>query len=130
MASYNHTTQIGNLTRDPELRTSKNGKDFVTFGIAVNEKWDGGERVDYFEVIAFNGTAKAVANLKKKGDPVLVEGKLRLSQWKTEAGENRSQVKIEARNVQFLHRAPQNSNNNRASQANQANDEDYDDIPF
>lgn len=124
----NRVEIVGNLTQDPEAKRSQRGE-YCQFTIGVNETWKDAngqkqERVDFFDIVAFDAVAKAIVSYKKKGDPIFVEGKLRQNTWETDSGEKRSRIKIQARNVQFLNRS-----NGQSNAANTPDDFD-DDIPF
>jgi len=90
----------GNLTRDPELRYTPNGKAIASFGVAVNEVWktEAGEKMEkchFFDVDAWGRTAENVAQYFKKGKPILVEGKLQMDAWDDkQTGQKRTKVKI------------------------------------
>jgi single-strand DNA-binding protein len=105
--NYNRVIIGGNLTRDIELRYTASGVAVGHFGIAVNERWTDGngqpqERVNFFDCDAFNKTAETMAQYLKKGDPVLVEGRLKQDSWQDKAsGENRYKVKIAVQSFQF-----------------------------
>jgi len=149
MVSYNRVILAGNLTRDPELRFTSNGVPVCGFGIAVNRVRSKNEEVDFFDVTAWRELGETIANYKKKGDPILVEGKLQYRQYEAKDGSKRSAVDVVADNVQFLGRAgdgdgaPGGGGGSRArstagggggrgSRNNDVdlNEEDFDDIPF
>jgi single-strand DNA-binding protein len=103
----NLVIEMGNLTRDVELRYLPNGSAVADFSIAVNSKYkpkDGGEvkeEVDFFQVTVWGKTAENCAEYIGKGSKVLVQGKLKQEQWEAE-GKKHSRVKIVAQTVQFL----------------------------
>jgi single-strand DNA-binding protein len=141
MVSYNRVILAGNLTRDPELRFTNDGVPVCSFGLAVNRVFSKNEEVDFFNVSAWRDLGERVANYKKKGDPVLVEGRLQYRTWEAQDGSKRSAVDVVADNVQFLGRAGEPaeeagapaSGENRRSRAREEvdiNEEDFEDIPF
>jgi single-strand DNA-binding protein len=157
MVSFNRVVLAGNLTRDPELRFTQEGVPVTGFGIAVNRIKSKSEAVDFFNVSAWRELGERVANYKKKGDPVLVEGRLQYRTWQTPDGTKRSAVDVVADNVQFLSRNgdPQEQRTEAPASANKApaenaavdgwgsaktlqgeaeaaeiKEEDFDDIPF
>jgi single-strand DNA-binding protein len=100
----NRTILTGNLTRDPEKVENSKELDIARFSIAVNRRGKT-PRTDFFDVTAFQHTAKNVLEYKKKGDPVLVEGHLQQDQWDDkDTGKKRSRVVVIADNVEFLGR--------------------------
>lgn len=124
MATFNHVSLVGNLTRDVETRFTGSGATVGSFGIAVNSREKDGagykDRADFFEVTVFGKTAEACAEFLSKGSAVLVSGKLRLERWEKD-GKKYSAVKVAAFDVQFL--SPK-----KESAAKQAPPEE--DIPF
>jgi single-strand DNA-binding protein len=105
MVSFNRVVLGGNLTRDPELRFTQNGVPVCSFSIAVNRVRSKSEAVDFFNVSAWRELGETVANYKKQGDPILVEGRLQYRTWQTQEGMKRSAVDVVADNVQFLSRS-------------------------
>src|SRR5215218_11287099 len=102
MVSFNRVVLAGNLTRDPELRFTKEGVPVAGFGLAVNRVRSKSDEVDFFDVSAWRELGETIANYKKKGDPVLVEGRLQYRSWKAQDGSKRSKVDVVADNIQFL----------------------------
>jgi single-strand DNA-binding protein len=143
MVSFNRVILAGNLTRDPELRFTGDGIPVCSFGLAVNRVFSKNEEVDFFNVSAWRDLGERVANYKKKGDPVLVEGRLQYRTWEAQDGSKRSAVDVVADNVQFLGRpgdpaedagAPAGGGGRRGRGGNRdevdINEEDFEDIPF
>ncbi len=109
MASLNRVVLIGNLTRDPEMRSTPSGASVSNFGLAVNRRWTNrqGERVDqvdYFNIVVWAKLAELCTDYLNKGSPVAVEGRLQSRSWETDDGQKRSKVEVVAENVQFLGR--------------------------
>ena len=148
MVSFNRVVLAGNLTRDPELRFTGNGIPVCDFGVAVNRVRSKNEEVDFFDITAWRELGETIANYKKKGDPILIEGKLQYRTWEAQDGSKRSKVDVVADNVQFLGRGGdaeggatsggggggegRGRGGNRQSPRNDVdlNEEDFDDIPF
>jgi single-strand DNA-binding protein len=105
MVSFNRVVLAGNLTRDPELRFTQEGVPLASFSIAVNRVRSKSEAVDFFNVSCWRELGERVANYKKKGDPILVEGRLKYRTWQAPDGAKRSAVEVVADRVQFLSRA-------------------------
>jgi len=104
MVSFNRVVLAGNLTRDPELRFTQNSVPVCSFSIAVNRVRSKSEAVDFFNVSAWRELGKTVATHKKKGDPILVEGRLQYRTWEAQDGGKHSAVDVVAERVQFLSR--------------------------
>ena len=109
MASYNKVILMGNLTRDPELRTLPNSQTLVCdFSLAVNRRWkDAGgadrEEVLFIDCAAFGKTAETIAGNLAKGRPIHVEGRLRLEQWEQD-GQKRSKIRVVVEQFRFVDR--------------------------
>ena len=99
---------MGNLTRDPETRVTPNGTAICKIGLAVNRKWKDAsgemrEDVLFIDCDAFAHTANAIQKYTHKGDPILVEGRLKLDQWDDKTtGEKRNRHGVVIESVQFL----------------------------
>src|SRR5579872_333160 len=83
MANFNKVILAGNLTRDPELRYTPKGLAIAKIGIAINRTWksetgESKEEVTFVDVDAFGRTAENIGQYFKKGQPILIEGRLRL----------------------------------------------------
>lgn len=105
--NFNKVIIAGNLTRDPELTYTRGGTAIANFALAVNRKWkdesgESKEEVSFIDCAAFKGTAESVAQYKKKGDCILVEGRLRQETWDDKTtGAKRSKLKVMVENIQF-----------------------------
>jgi single-strand DNA-binding protein len=146
MVSFNRVVLAGNLTRDPELRFTNDGIPVCSFGLAVNRVRSRSEEVDFFDISAWRELGETIANYKKKGDPILLEGRLQYRTWEAQDGSKRSKVDVVADNVQFLGRAGDSddgaSPGGGGGQARRGggrggrreevdiNEEDFEDIPF
>jgi single-strand DNA-binding protein len=111
MANFNKVLLMGNITRDPELSyLPANQTPVVQLGLAVNRTWTGAdgqkkEETTFVDCTAFGKQAEVLAKFKKKGDPIFVEGRLKLDQWEGQDGSKRSKLKVIIENFQFLNRA-------------------------
>ena len=97
--SLNKVQLIGNLTRDPELRTTPNGASVCTFGVATNSAWrtsDGvlEESTEFHNIVSWNKLAEICHQLLRKGMKVYVEGELRTRAWEDESGQKRWKTEI------------------------------------
>jgi single-strand DNA-binding protein len=105
VVSFNRVVLAGNLVRDPEFRFAHSGVPVCSFSIAVNRvRSKTSEAVDFFNVSAWRELGETVANYKKKGHPILVEGRLQYRSWEAQDGAKRSAVEVVADRVQFLRR--------------------------
>lgn len=104
--SFNQVTLMGNLTRDPELRTTPNGQSVCSFSLALNRSYksaDGEwqEATDYIDIVAWGPLGERVAQYLSKGRPALVSGRLQSRSWEQD-GQKRSKVEVVAGDVTFL----------------------------
>lgn len=92
---------IGNLTRDPQIRSTKSGKSVASFSVAVNRKYvapDGTEKevADFVNVVAWGSLAEAVGNQLHKGTRVFVEGRYSTRTYESQQGEKRYVTEVNA----------------------------------
>lgn len=108
--NLNKLMLAGNLTRDPELKYTAKGSAICAFGIAVNREWktetgDKKEEVTFVDVTAFGKQAELIAQYLKKGNPLFLEGRLKLDQWDDkQTGQKRSKLGVVLESFQFLPR--------------------------
>jgi single-strand DNA-binding protein len=104
MAADNHTTIVGNLVEDPEVRFTNNGIAVTNLRVAVTQRvqqdgqWRDGD-TSFFKVNVWRGQAEHLAESLGKGDRVMVTGRLRQRSWETSEGEKRSVTELEAEEV-------------------------------
>ena len=135
--SINQVSITGNLTRDPELRSTTGGTAVLSFGIAVNDRrknasgqWD--EVPNFFECVTFGNRATALSDILTKGMKVAIAGKLHYSSWEKD-GQKHSKVDIIANEVELMqNRKPQQEPQQAQAFAPQPPMMDVydDDIPF
>jgi single-strand DNA-binding protein len=107
-SNINVVVITGNLTRDPELRSTPGGTSVCKLRVAVNSRrkeGQSGEWVDkpnYFDVTVWGAQGENCANYLSKGRPVAVEGRLDWREWEDKEGGKRQSVEIIANSVQFL----------------------------
>lgn len=104
--NLNKVFLIGNLTRDPELKTLPSGTAVATFGLATNRVWrnqqgEKQEEAQFHNIVVFGKQADTTAQYLKKGSSVLVEGRLQTRNWEAQDGSKRSRTEIVAERVQF-----------------------------
>ena len=105
--SINRVVISGNLTRDPELRTTASGMPIMSLGVAVNDRRKNnqtGEWEDYANFIdctMFGTRAQNIQRFLSKGTKVTIEGKLRWSQWERD-GQKRSKIEVIVDALDFM----------------------------
>ena len=107
MSSFNKVILLGNLTRDPDMRTTPSGVSICKLSIATsrvskNSKGESTEEVVFIDVDAFGKQADVIGRYFTKGRPIFIEGRLRLDQWETPAGEKRSKICVVLESFQFI----------------------------
>ena len=103
----NRATLIGNLTRDPELKTTGGGFSVCTFSIAVPRKFrdSNGEKItDFFSIVTWRGLADNCAQSLHKGSKAFVGGSLQNRSYDAKDGSKRYVTEIIADEVEFLDR--------------------------
>lgn len=101
----NRAMIIGNLVRDPELRSLPSGVKVTTFSVATNRVWndkDGNKQnaTEYHNIVVFGRQAEIVNQYMRKGSSILVEGRLQTRSWEQD-GVKKYRTEIVADRVQF-----------------------------
>lgn len=105
--SINRVVVSGNLTRDPELKSTQGGTAVLSLGVAVNDRrknpttgeWE--DVPNFVDAVLFGSRANAIYGYLSKGSKVAIEGKLRYSSWERE-GERRSKLEVIIDEIEFL----------------------------
>ncbi|OGE88265.1 MAG: hypothetical protein A3J07_00515 [Candidatus Doudnabacteria bacterium RIFCSPLOWO2_02_FULL_49_13] len=106
---------IGRLTRDPEVRTTPNGANVVSFSVATSFNWtdknDGQkkEQTEFHNVVAWRKLADIIGQYLKKGSQVYLEGRLQTRSWEGQDGKKNYRTEIVADNMIMLGRPGQGS---------------------
>jgi len=127
--NINRVVLTGNLTRDPDLRSTPSGLSICKLGLAVNTRrknnatgaWE--EKANFFRVTVFGGQADSCGQYLRKGRPVAIDGRLEWSTWESD-GQKRESIDIIADNVQFLGGRDDAGNGNSFSSAVHAAESD------
>lgn len=97
---------LGRLGKEPELKYSKSGTAILNVTIATNDSYKDGdewkERTEWHSVVMFGKRAEAIAQYCKKGDQLLVEGKIQTQKWQDKDGNDRYKTEIISREVEFF----------------------------
>jgi single-strand DNA-binding protein len=106
MANNNTITIVGNVTREPELRFTANGRSQLTLGLAVNHRYPDRNRpgewiedTSFFNVVCWTDLAENVSASVQKGSRIIVMGRLSQRSWETDNNEKRSVVEVIAEEV-------------------------------
>lgn len=103
---FNKAIIIGNLTRDPELKSLPSGVQIATLGVATNRVWkdkNGAkqESTDFHNVVVFGRQAETSAQYLRKGASVMVEGRIQTRSWEGQDGKKNYRTEIVADRIQF-----------------------------
>lgn len=133
--SINKVTITGNLTRDPELRTTQGGTKVLNIGIAVNDRqrnkqtgaWE--DYANFINCVMFGDRAESIARYMSKGQKVAIAGKLRYSSWERE-GQRQSKIEVVVDDIDLMS-ARQATSQPQSAPAAPSQNGTYDaDIPF
>jgi single-strand DNA-binding protein len=97
---------IGNLTRDPEIKSLPSGVRVASFSLATNRVWKDKngvkqENVDYHNIVVFGRQAEIVGQYMKKGSSMLVEGRMQTRSWDDPSGVKKYRTEVIADRIQF-----------------------------
>ena len=142
---------IGNITRDPEVRTTPSGLPVVSFSVATNLVWTDQsgqkqEKAEFHNIVAWRKLAEIIGQYVKKGSKVYIEGRLQTRSWDDQSGVKRYRTEIVADNLIMLDRAGSSTGAQKsqasapaqdfsqpepvASQHNEEGEINVEDIPF
>ncbi len=98
---------VGNITRDPELRSTPSGAQVCGFSVAVNRNYKDSsganqESVSFIDCSAWGKAAEIIAQYAKKGSGILVSGRLEQRSWEDKEGQKRSRVEIVVEDFNFV----------------------------
>jgi single-strand DNA-binding protein len=114
MMNLNKAMIIGNVTRDPDVRTTSGGQQVALFSVATNRAWTDAsgakkDQVEFHSVVAWRKLAEIIGQYVKKGAKVFVEGRLQTRSWDDQSGQKKYRTEIIAENVIMLDRPGQRS---------------------
>ena len=101
----NSTTLVGNLTRDPEIRYTRDGQAAANFGLAVTRRWksrtsdEWEEATSFFDIVCWRELAENVALSLSKGMRVIVTGRMEQRTWETDEGDRRYKIEVIAEEI-------------------------------
>ncbi len=105
--NLNKAMIIGNLTRDPETRTTPTGQTVTSFGVATNLIWvdangEKQKRPEYHNIVAWRKLGEICAKYLKKGNKVYIEGRIQTREWEGQDGNKKQRTEIVAENMIML----------------------------
>lgn len=142
MRGFSKAIIAGNVTRDPEMRTTTSGSQVCSFAIAVNRSFKDSsgnqqDQVSYLDCVAWGKSAEIICQYVHKGSSLLVSGRLEQRSWEDKSsGQRRSRVEIIVEDFSFIgnnngggNNSGSYSNNNSASSSNSSTDASDDIVP-
>jgi single-strand DNA-binding protein len=123
MPSVNKVMLLGNLGRDPEVRTFPNGDSVCNFSIATSTSWkdkasgEKKEKTEWHNIVMYRKLAEIAGEYLKKGSSVFVEGSLQTRKWQTKEGQDRYTTEVVADTMQML-----GGKDSRTSESNNSDD--------
>ena len=136
MKNVNKVIILGNMARDPEIRTTQSGQKIVTFVVATNRQWNSkqsgekGSLAEFHNVVAWGRLAEICADFLYKGRPVYVEGYLKTRSWETDSGAKAYRTEIVAQNVVMLGESKKGSKEEEEKAFSEASVDREDDFDF
>lgn len=137
--TLNKVMLIGNLGKDPEIKTFEGGNSLARFPIATSESYtnkQSNEKVtqtEWHTIVLRRGLAEVAEKYLKKGDKIYIEGKIKTRNWEDDRGEKRYSTEIQADTMTMLStRRDENTNANQSSGPKHVGleKEEGDDLPF
>ena len=109
--TLNKVMLIGNLTRDPETRSTPQGQTVTTFSVATSRQWTDAagtrkEKTEFHNIVAWAKLAEICQQFLAKGRKIFIEGRLQTRDWTGDDGTKRYRTEIVAENMIMLDRAP------------------------
>ena len=124
---------VGNITRDPELRSTTSGAQVCGFSVAVNRNYkdssgNNQESVSFIDCSAWGRAGEIIAQYAKKGSGILISGRLEQRSWEDKEGQKRSRVEIVVEDFNFIGGNNSDGGSRGGSSANDVQDVAPDDI--
>lgn len=101
MSSINKVILIGNVGKDPEIRSTQSGNKIANLSLATSERWkdkqtgERREKTEWHRVVVFSeGLVRVIENYVKKGSKLYVEGQLQTRKWQDQSGDDRYSTEV------------------------------------
>ena len=133
--NLNKVFLIGNLTRDPELRTTPSGQPVASFGLATNRAFTDNsgqkkQQVEFHNIVLWGRLAEIANQYLNKGKMIFIEGRLATRTWQTQDGNKRSRTEIVAERMQMGPRFSQKDMTGESSTTSEQGQTQNEDIPI
>lgn len=138
MSSLNKAQIIGNITKDPELKSTQLGHNVCSVGVATNRKWTNKqtgqiqEEVEFHNIVAWGKLAEIICQYLRKGAKVYFDGRLKTRSWEDSDGKKNYRTEIVAENMIMLGGKPVGENQSPTATAQPASVDEVnvEDLPF
>ena len=121
---------MGRITKDLELKKVGDDLSLLEFSIALDDGFGDNKKTYFFDINAWRGKADVISQYFKKGDRILVNGRLTQKTWKSQDGGNRSKVVISLNDFDFIERKGDSGNNASQSYSTPENNAPKDNVNF
>ncbi|MBN2884371.1 single-stranded DNA-binding protein [Patescibacteria group bacterium] len=133
--NLNKAMIIGNLTRDPEMRTTPSGQNVTSFSVATSFSWTDSagqqqKKTEFHNIIAWRKLAEICAQYLKKGSKVYAEGRLQTTDWTGQDGVKKYRTEIVLENMIMLDKAGNTSGDNNFTPRTPANNQINEELPI
>jgi single-strand DNA-binding protein len=103
MSGYCNVVVVGNLGKDPEIRSTGSGKKVASFSVAVDQGFGDSKHTEWVNIIAWEKLAELAEKYLKKGKTIALSGTLQTSSWEDKAsGQKRYKTEVVARDITFM----------------------------
>lgn len=103
MSGYCSVVVVGNLGKDPEIRSTPSGKKIASFSLAVDQGYGDSKKTEWINCIAWEKLAELAEKYLKKGKTIALSGTLQTSSWEDKAsGQKRYKTEVVARDITFM----------------------------
>ena len=126
--AYSRTIFMGNMTKDPELRVTQNGKSVCSFSVAVKRKMQ--DVTDFHDCVAWGKTGEAISKHFHKGKEILVEGELQRRSYEDKNGNKRWVTELNVDTFSFVGRKDDSGQGFGGYAPNEFDSDVDDDLPF
>ncbi len=135
MSSFNKVILMGNLTRDPEIRSLPSGMLVANFGLATSRKYKQGdelkEEVCFTDIVVFGKQAENCGKYLTKGNGIMLDGRLSYRSWEDADGKKRSKHEVVAESIQFLPKRTGGSQDGGGGGKSESGSEEFgEEMPF
>ncbi|MBI3305181.1 single-stranded DNA-binding protein [Candidatus Parcubacteria bacterium] len=132
--NFNRVMVLGNVTQDPETRTTPSGQTVTNFTVATNRVWSGAdgkkqEQAEFHRVVAWGKLAEIAGQYLAKGRLVFVEGRLQTRSWQGQDGQKRWRTEIIAEGLQLGPRRADRSETSEPAAPSPASANKKEDLP-